>query len=377
MSDKIRNLIAAIAAISVFGFALGLTFPLLSLLMEKAGISAEVIGYNTAMQPVGILLAGFAIPAAVRNWGARNTAIAASFLAALISLAYPHLPITPWFVLRVIQGFSVSILFSISESWILRFAEGPYRSRIVALYASVLSLSFAGGPVIIAWTGIDSILPFVIGAGVLVLATLPIFALKDSETPAEDGAAATMLSFAPKAPILLTAVFMFALLDAAHLGFLPVYGIRKGMSEEAAALVLTAFVIGNTILQFPIGWIADHFDKRLVMAGCALLTAITTALIPSVAGSWLLWPLIMVMGAVSAGIYLVALSDLGDRFGGGELMAGTASFGVMWGTGALAGAVTAGWAFEGFGPDGYLYLIAILFAFFPVAVIGRQLATRR
>jgi hypothetical protein len=39
--------------------------------------------------------------------------------------------------------------------------------------------------------------------------------------------------------------------------------------------------------------------------------------------------------------------------------------------------VTAGWAFEAFGPDGYLYLIAISFAFFLVAVVGRQLATRR
>src|SRR5262245_4340793 len=112
------NLIAAIAAITVFGFALGLMFPLLSLIMEKNGISPEVIGYNTAMQPLGILLSGFAVPRAVRAWGARNVVICAAFLCALIVLAYPFFSITPWwFVLRIVQGFAVSTLFSISEAW--------------------------------------------------------------------------------------------------------------------------------------------------------------------------------------------------------------------------------------------------------------------
>ena len=76
------------------------------------------------------------------------------------------------------------------------------------------------------------------------------------------------------------AVGLFAIIDAANLGFLPVYGVKKGMDQETAALVLTAFIVGNTIFQLPIGWLADHYPKRKVMAGCAVVTALTSALIP-------------------------------------------------------------------------------------------------
>ena len=76
------NLFAAIAAITVFGFALGLMFPLLSLVMEKHGVSPEVIGYNTAMQPLGILIAGFIVPRMTRRFGTKPVAIAAAILTA-------------------------------------------------------------------------------------------------------------------------------------------------------------------------------------------------------------------------------------------------------------------------------------------------------
>jgi MFS family permease len=372
------NLFAAIAAITVFGFALGLMFPLLSLIMEREGISPDIIGYNTAMQPLGILLSGFVVPSAVKAWGGRNVVISAAFLCAAIILVYPMVAIAPWwFVLRVIQGFAVSTLFSVSEAWVVRFAAGKYRSRILALYAGVLSVSFAGGPAIIAWTGIDTMLPFVIGACVLIAATAPIFLLKDNRSEEEDAnAAMSIASFAPKAPILLLAVGMFAIIDAANLGFLPVYGVKKGMDREVASLALTAFIIGNSVLQFPIGWLADHMSKRTVMAGCGIATAIGSALIPLSFGTWLLWPVLLVTGAASAGIYTVALSELGDRFTGAELVSGTASFATMWGLGALLGALAAGWAFQIFGPDGLPYTLAALFAAFILAMTGRRLAVR-
>jgi hypothetical protein len=68
--QRIVNLFAATAAITVFGFTLGLMFPLLSLIMEAKGVSSDVIGYNAAMQPLGIMLAVFMIPPVVRRFGA-------------------------------------------------------------------------------------------------------------------------------------------------------------------------------------------------------------------------------------------------------------------------------------------------------------------
>ena len=178
-------------------------------------------------------------------------------------VCYPFFPVFWWwFGLRVLQGFFVSILFAISEAWIVKFAEGAWRTRILAIYTSILALSFGGGPAIIGFTGIEGALPFLVGAAVLLAATIPIFFVKDEEVDSEDETPLSVLAFARKAPILLFAVGMFAILDAANLSFLPVYAVKKGFDQETAALALTAFVVGNTVLQFPIGWCADHFPKR-------------------------------------------------------------------------------------------------------------------
>ena len=44
-------------------------------------------------------------------------------------------------------------------------------------------------------------------------------------------------------------------------------------SAETGALWLSAFVMGNVVLQWPIGWLADHADRRAVLAGCTLASA--------------------------------------------------------------------------------------------------------
>lgn len=376
--QRLVNLLAAIAAITVFGFTFGLMFPLLSLIMESKGIPSHVIGYNSAIHPLGIVMSVFAIPYVVRRFGAKRSVIGAGFVTAAVIVSYPFVPIFwGWFVLRFLQGFFVSVLFAISEAWIVKFAEGPWRSRILALYASIMSLSFGGGPLVIGITGIEGVAPFLVGAVFLLLATIPIFFVKDETVDSEDEAPLSVLGFIGKAPILLFAVGMFAIIDAANLSFLPVYAVKKGFDQETAALALTAFVFGNCLFQLPIGWFADHFPKRLVMLICGITTATASLLLPFVFGTWVLWPVLTVMGATSAGIYTVALAELGEKFSGHELVTGTASFSTMWGAGALAGSLIAGWSIAALGPDGLPWTMAAIFLIFIASTFASFVSASR
>ena len=370
-----RNLLAAVACVTVFGFALGEMFPLLSLIMEQAGVSSQWIGLNTAMQPVGILLSGFIVPPLALRFGAKRVLVIAALVAAVIVLIYPFTPIFwGWFILRIIQGIAVSTLFSISEALIVQSADGEYRSRVVAVYSSILAGSFGLGPALIAVTGIAGILPFAIGAVVLAAATVPVLSVTEpSHVDDHDGSpAVSIFAFAGKAPVLLLSVAMFALFDAACLGFLPVYALRKGLNQETAALTLTILVLGNVALQFPIGWLADHLPKRTVMTGCGAITAIFTAMLPSVMGTPMQWVVLMIIGTTSSGIYTVALSEVGERFSGRELVTGTAAIASMWGAGALVGAVLTGWTMQAFGPDGFPYSVALVLAAFVGISLWRE-----
>lgn len=374
-----RNLIAACAAITVFGFAFGMTYPLLSLILESRGVSSDMIGINSAMMPIGILLFSSAIPVAAKRFGARKVAITAALVTALVILSYKVFDtLTAWFLIRLLQGMTISTLFVLSEAWIVGSASDQNRGKVVAIYASVLSGSFGAGPLLISFIGIEGWTPFVLGAAVVAVGAIPfIFIREDAHAEPEETHASGILGFAPRAPMLLAAVGTFAVFDAASLSLFPVYGIQNGLDLTTSANILTALILGNLLLQFPIGWLCDIFPHRFVLAGCALITAVTLVFLPGLINSDLKWPLLILMGTTGYGVYTVSLAALGNRFSGIDLVNGSASFALVWGFGALFGSVTGGWAMLGFGPHGLPISLALVYLLLAVGVSWRQISMQK
>lgn len=356
-----RNLIAACAAVCVFAFSLGEMFPLLSLSMQSQGVSAEVIGYNTAMAPIGILIAGLFIPKLSHTFGAKPVVLFMAFATAGIFLLYPTFPsLFAWFPLRLLQGVTVATLFALSEAWVVTSAKGSLRGLIVGIYATCISATFGVGAGVIGWVGIQGYLPFAIGALVLVLAALPMSALQAGEAD-ESHEHISILRFLPKAPLLLAAIYVHAIFDGAMLGFLAVFGVRSGMTVKDAALLLTVLSFGNVVFQIPIGRLSDKTSKNATTVACFVVCCVCLALLPLAIDSVLVWPLLLVLGASGFGIYTVGLAELGDRFTGPDLIAGTAAFSTVWGLGALTGSVVCGHAMDEFGPGGFPTALLLIF----------------
>ena len=72
----------------MFGLAFGMTYPLLSLILESRGVNTEMIGINSAMMPIGILLFSSVIPIVTKRYGARSVATTAAVATSLLILAY-------------------------------------------------------------------------------------------------------------------------------------------------------------------------------------------------------------------------------------------------------------------------------------------------
>jgi MFS family permease len=271
------------------------------------------------------------------------------------------------------SGLFVGALFALSEAWILASA-GHLRGRVVGIYATCMSATFGIGPVIIGWVGIEGYAAFAIGAAILFLAIIPI-SMVSAPAKGTEHEHVSMLRFVPKAPLLLAAIYVHAIFDGGMLGFLSIYGVRHGMSLETAALLVTVWALGNVFFQIPIGWIADRTSKRGTIIACVVGTSICLAAMPFAIDSVWIWPLLLFAGAAGFGIYTVGLAELGDRFAGADLVAGTASFSSAFGLGALTGAVLCGFAMDAFGPHGFPG--SILAVFLGYLVIQFVLRMRR
>src|SRR5262245_45314247 len=168
---------AAISSISVVGIAIGLGMPLLSIILEARGVSASMIGANTAIAGVAsIVAAPLATPLASR-FGVVWTMLGMILLGSLAFVGFYFAPsFWMWFPLRVALHIALTVLFILSEFWISTSAPPHKRGFVLGLYATVLSLGFAGGPWLFAQIGSQGFLPFGVTFCLVAVASIPVLA---------------------------------------------------------------------------------------------------------------------------------------------------------------------------------------------------------
>ena len=356
---RLRGLVAVIVCLMVFDVTTGLTYPLLALILEERGVSTLTNGLNASMMPLGLVVTAPLIPAVAHRLGPWRFAVACiAVTAGVLALFRIWDSLGVWFALRFLLGAAVGGLFAISEVWINELATGRNRGRVIAVYSSLLSLGFASGPLLLPTTGTQGWPPFLVGIGFALAGLVFLLSARRSIPAPPTEGRASFLAFLPLAPALLAAAFIFGVFDTAAMALLPLYGLRKGLDEATASYLLGALIAGNVALQFPLGWLADKTERRGVMIACAGIALLGGLLLPAAIDTFWRWPLVVVWGTAAFGVYTLALVELGDRFTGSRLLAGTAAFTAMFGLGGIAGPALAGAAMERFGPDGLPWVLA-------------------
>ncbi|MBP1884729.1 MFS transporter [Sinorhizobium mexicanum] len=337
-----------IATVTVFAVAQGLTYPLLSFILERQGMTPGLIGLSAAMTPLGFIVSAPFIPTLAWRLGGARLAILCSMLAAftLMAIAWTQ-EVWTWMPLRFLLGFFANPLYVISETWLISITPASRRARIMGLYSSIVSGGFAIGPLSLGLVGTQGWPPFMVGivafllCGLIVVAVVP----RLPQMPHE-GEATSVARFFALAPLLLFAVFTAAAFEQILLSLFTVYGAALGSAEERIASLITCFIAGNAVLQILLGRAAEKFGSTRTLLFCALASLAGCLLLPSIFNSSLIWPLVFAWGGVSFGIYTLSLIQLGERFTGRALIAGNAAFAFVWGIGGIVGSPATGLAMQ-------------------------------
>jgi MFS family permease len=159
-------------------------------------------------------------------------------------------------------------------------------------------------------------------------------------------------------------VFLSAFKEMSMGALLPVYGVRNGLSESAAAGMLTASYVGALLFQLPIGWLADRMNRYLLLILLMVCGLIGTLLLPGIVslGRPLMWLGLGLWIGLFSGTYIVAMTIVGERFRGADLVTANASFGFLWGLGILTGPFLSGTAMDVWDPDGFPGVLAAVTA---------------
>ena len=371
-----RPLLPVFAACGAIGLQVGVALPLVPLALERQGADKLTIGVVAAAWAIGMLATASHIPRLAARFGAVPFIIAAVLAGSAITVAYTLTDsVIAWFVLTFLHGVVGGVPWVVSEIWMNVVVEEKHRGRVMGVYAMLVAFGLALGPFVLQVVGVYGPAPFLTSAALALLVAVPLLpywkTAPQIEHPADSGYTAVIVG----APLAMLAAFACGLGEQVAFSFLPVYAVGAGVSAQTGALWLSAFVIGNVILQWPIGCMADHFDRRAVLAGCTLASAILVALLPAVsAQSPIIAGVIMLWGGLSFAIYPVGLALLGQRFGGGDIARANTAFSMLYILGGLVGRPLAGAAMDAVGDPGLGWTLAL---FYSIAAVAALLAFHR
>ncbi len=373
---------APIAVITIVGISLSLSYPLFALLLERLGASGFAIGMTSTVAAVAMVASAPVMPIVLDRIGlVRLLVISTVGMAVLILLIPIWHNIWWWTLLRLLSGAFGTALFFASEFWIIAAAPPARRGRIVAVYAIALSGSYWLGPELLRATGIDGWLPFLTAAGVVLLG-LP--ALWWGRNDAPEAVTETRPKFSDSVkffksdPAVLYGVLLFGIIEFGAMALISVWSVRVGLDEDAALLLMARLALGAMLFQLPIGWAADRFDRRgvLALAGfCSVLAPLAmiavAPLLPALIACVVVW------GGMAVALYSVALVELGARYSGAELARANAAVMLAYGLGAFLAPALMGIAMDLVPPHGLLWLAALFASAYTVLVVVRRQRARR
>ncbi|EKT52919.1 MFS transporter [Providencia burhodogranariea] len=359
-------------SIAVIGIVIGLSIPMVALRLNNAGISELYIGVISAAPALGMFLIAPVVRRIVHWCGKRQAMLIATIISAISLLPLlSSLPLWLLFPVRLITGLASGVLICLGETWINELCPENRRGRILAIYTTVFTVSQLLGPSFIAYYGVEDKSPLLI-CTLIHLISVMLFLVMDqkvgdriSDTASESRF--SIIQFVKVAPGICAGILFFAFFDGTILSIFPIYGMGMGHTEAIAAMMISAILAGDAIMQMPFGWLADHMNREKLYRICGILTLGVSCLLPfMITHHIFIWILLFVLGATAGAIYTIALVQIGQYFRGNDLIIANAAAAMLWGIGNLSGPLLAGIA-TSISPTGLpvlLILVAAVFLWF-------------
>jgi len=343
--------------------------------MEAAGLSISSIGIVAAAYGLGFSLGCFLAPAFIRHVGYIRAFASLAAIAAVVILAMTRADTTlTWALLRGLTGVTFACVFTATDGWTSARATSSHRGRILAFYMICTKIALMLSPLGIALGDIRSDGLFMAASALVSLSLLPIAATTTQEPPAPRSVRIRVKSLFLAAPSAVVGSFIVGLVNGPVIAITPVFGVSIGLSQGEAAALLFALQAGSLLLQWPLGWLSDRYDRRYVIAGLAAGTSVVSIVILlaslSGAGPVILWAF-AAWGGFALCVYSVCVAHACDIVEPEHILSTIGTLLFSWAAGVTVGPLFGAMAMASLGPGGLFIYSAAVCAVLAVFVVVR------
>jgi MFS family permease len=336
------HFLVLLLVVVVAGMSQGLLLPLLSILLERAGVSSDLNGLNSTALYIGIFGTMFFVEKPVHRFGYKKVMLAGITLVTVSMLLFPVSgSLVVWFVLRLLIGIGDSSLHFATQLWIVSRSPANRRGRNISLYGMAYGVGFSLGPLGINLLPFGEAVPFLVNGLFFALVLLLILRIPDEKPeravrtgPAENRFVKTyrLVWFA------LIPSFLYGLMEASMNSSFPLYGLRIQLSTDWISLLLMALGAGSLLLQLPLGIWSDRIGRKRILIGCGIVGAAAFLAVPAAGDRlWLLFVLFALAGGMVGSFYSLGLAYAADVLPRGILPAANVIASIHFSIGSILG----------------------------------------
>jgi len=248
------------------------------------GVRGEIEGFSTFEMSlvmsayfIGFLGGSRLAPDMIRRVGHVRVFAALGSLISAVLILYPALAnAEAWMVGRIIIGFCFSGVYVTAESWLNNSATNETRGQALSLYMIVQMIGIVAAQGVLLLGDPSGYILFIIPSVLVSIAFAPIL-LSITPTPAFDTTKPMSLKkLYEVSPLGVVGMFLLGGVFSAQFGMAAVYGGKAGLSIGQISLFVSAFYVGALIMQYPLGFVSDRMDRRVLIFLTAALGGVAS-----------------------------------------------------------------------------------------------------
>ncbi|NBX53249.1 MAG: MFS transporter [Proteobacteria bacterium] len=372
-----QDLLAVFSSIFLASIANGIIMVLVAVRLEHHVKNEILIGLSTITQiGAGVVFSRF-LPSFGHKIGLVKSIILASFIAGLCSiLLFKFINYWLWILIIYCYGTSMFTSSVTRNTTMIDLTPPQIRSIIISIGSTLVAIGNGIGPILLKLLNSDdSIWSFALASFLFTVSAFPLLRLKKVDSIVREQKKIAIWRYIKNSPKIFASAFTGSFIMSSCSAFSIVYGIKLGMPQNEASMLLTALLFG-TIFFIPIGILCNILNRRFVMICSAFCSLAIIYLIYNYSDSENILLLFFCLFGSMSGLKLPAIILINEKYQSSQRLIVTSAFTRIALIGTICGLLNTGLLMKTLGISGIWISISsvlILFIIFWISIYVIQL----
>lgn len=376
--NLIRDIGAIYSSIFLAAVAYGILMVLIALKLEFHVKNEILMSFSAATQiGAGVIFSRF-LPSIGRKAGMVNSIYAGSIASVIAALLlYQYHGYFLWIITIFVLGTALFTCGVTRATIMIDLAPTHVRAMVISLGTMLVAVGNSIGSIVLGLMNTrESFTSFLVAAVFYLLSMLPLTRLKGIDSKVREEKKISIWRYIKNSPKIMFAGFSVSYAMSSASAFLIIYGIKIGMPQDQAAMLLSVLLFG-TIFYIPIGYITDILNRRMLMISFATLSLFCAYLLSINKNEQEIYLLLFLMFGCLSGMKLPSVILINEKYKSTQRLAVNSAFSRVSLIGNVTGLLLTGVIMRSVGAGGLwislMIILSLFLAFCLLNYLGKAL----